>query len=70
MTDAPHRCALCTVNDRDALIERLAAALWERRRHGTLDDRPWAEAGYYWQTIFREFAVEAIEELRSFPASN
>ena len=61
MTD---RCRLCTVNDRDALIEHVAAELWESRRHGTLDDWPWAEAGSHWQRIYRELAVTAVEAMR------
>jgi len=34
-------CRLCTANDEEALVESLAADLWESRRHGTLDDYPW-----------------------------
>jgi hypothetical protein len=34
----PDRCRLCTANDREALVEHVAAALWESRRQGTLDD--------------------------------
>lgn len=59
-----HRCRLCTSNDPDGLIEHLAAALWESRRHGTLDDWPWPEAGPYWQQIYRDFAHTAVEALR------
>jgi hypothetical protein len=51
------------VNDHDALIEELAEELWESRRHGTLDDWPWAEAGPMWQSTFRGFAATAIEVL-------
>jgi hypothetical protein len=57
------RCRLCTANDLDGLIEDLAAELWESRRHGTLDDHPWAEAGPMWQRIFRDFAHTAIDVL-------
>lgn len=40
-----------------------AADLWESRRHGTLDDWPWDQAGSYWQPVFRELAETAIESL-------
>ena len=59
-----HRCRLCTANDQDALIEHVAEQLWESRRHGTLDDWPWGEAGGYWQRIMRELAATAVESLR------
>ncbi len=58
-------CRLCTANDEDALVETLAADLWESRRHGTLDDRPWEQAGDHWQRIFRDFALTALESLRA-----
>lgn len=57
------RCRLCTANDADAVIEQLAADLWESRRNGHLDDRPWVEAGDYWQRVFREFAGAAVTSL-------
>ena len=57
------RCRLCTSNDRERVIEQLAADLWESRRGGTLDDRPWLEAGDYWQAIFRHFAKTAADSL-------
>ncbi len=59
----PGRCRLYTANDRAALIETVAADLWESRRHGTLDDWPWEQAGRYWQPIYRELAETAIESL-------
>jgi hypothetical protein len=57
------RCRICTTNDRHALIEELAADLWETQRHGTLDDWPWSQASPYWQAIFRGFAETAIDLL-------
>lgn len=57
------RCRICTANDLDGLIEHVAAELWESRRHGTLDDRAWAEAGAYWQTIYRELGTTAVEAM-------
>ena len=60
---ADRRCRLCAANDVDALIEELAAELWEGRRHGTLDDFPWERAGPMWQRTFRDFAQTAIDVL-------
>ena len=57
------RCRLCTANNRAALIETVSADLWESRRHGTLDDRPWNQAGSYWQRVYRELGETAIESL-------
>lgn len=66
MDDPTHdsRCRLCTANDLEGLKEEMAAALWESRRHGTLDDRPWAEAGPMWQAIYRDFGDDAVELMR------
>ncbi|MFS0738198.1 hypothetical protein ABC347_14235 [Sphingomonas sp. 1P06PA] len=58
-----HRCRLCTANDHNALIEHIAIELWESRRHGTLDDWPWDQAGY-WQDIMRELARSAVRALQ------
>ena len=57
-------CRLCGANDLDAVIEKLAEDLWESRRHGTLDDLPWVEAGPYWQETFRDFATTAVHALK------
>lgn len=59
-----HRCRLCTANDQDAVIEHVAEQLWESCRSGSLDDRPWPEAGGYWQTIMRRQAATAVASLR------
>lgn len=63
LVDRPGRCRLCTANDREALYDHVAAAMWERRRHGTLDDRPWPDAGSYWRTKFIELAEDAVEAM-------
>ena len=60
-----HRCRLCTANDRDSLVDQVAKSLWESRRHGTADDHPFAEAGEYWQRVFRELAETAIDTLKA-----
>lgn len=53
------RCRLCTANDRDALIEQLAAELWQTR-----DGQPWVEVSDQWQHVFRQFPTAAIATLR------
>jgi hypothetical protein len=59
----PHRrCRLCTANDREDLIEQLAADLWESQRGG-LDDWPWAETSEYWRRTFRQFAEATVRSL-------
>jgi hypothetical protein len=61
-------CRLCTANDREALIEDLAAKFWAGERDDALDGRTWAQAGSYWQPIFRRFAgrpLAVMEQGRS-----
>ena len=60
----PHRCRLCSANDREAVVEQLAADLWESRRLGTLDDWPWDQTSEYWKRTFRAFAETAVDSLR------
>ncbi len=58
-------CALCDGGgDPEGLIEQVAADLWESRRHGTLCDWPWEDAGDQWQHIYRGFAETAISSIR------
>ena len=66
MSGALGRCGLCTANDREALYHHVAAAMWERRRHGTLDDRPWEKAGPYWQEKFLWMAEDAVEAMADY----
>ncbi|WP_138983992.1 hypothetical protein [Sphingomonas elodea] len=66
--DNPHdhptgRCRICTANDREALVEDLARALWDSRRSGTLDDVPLDQAAAHWQRVFHEFAQAALDIL-------
>lgn len=61
--NAAGQCRICTSTDPEGLIEHLAAALWESRRHGTPCDWPWNEAGDHWQRTYRQFAETAIEAL-------
>ena len=55
-------CLLCTSTDREGLIEKLAADMWESRQ--VADYVAWADAGPYWQQGFRELAQTAIATLR------
>ncbi|MBW6523416.1 hypothetical protein KZ810_07885 [Sphingomonas sp. RHCKR47] len=48
------RCALCRTDDRAALVEQLAAAMFESRCDGTHDYR-WDECSGY-RAIYRGFA--------------
>ncbi|MEH3120362.1 MAG: hypothetical protein PGN16_00045 [Sphingomonas phyllosphaerae] len=64
-------CALCAGGGPgdEVLVEQVADDLWESRRHGTLDDVPWAECGAYWQHIFRGFAAAAIASIKKRTAT-
>jgi hypothetical protein len=57
------RCRLCTSNDDDALIDHVAAYMWESRMERMEDRTPWADAGATWQSAFREMAVAARRAL-------
>lgn len=57
------RFRLCTSNVNDALIEHVAAYMWESRMEGMEDRTPWADAGATWQAAFREMAVAARKAL-------
>jgi hypothetical protein len=57
------RCRLCSSNDDDALIDHVAAYMWESRMERMEDRTPWAQAGATWQSAFREMAVAARQAL-------
>jgi len=57
------RCRLCRSNDEDAVIEHVAAYMWESRMERVEDRTPWADAGATWKTAFREMAVAACQAL-------
>ena len=57
------RCRLCASNDEDAVIEHVAAYMWESRMERVEDRTPWKEVGASWQTAFREMAVAAQQAL-------
>lgn len=59
-----HRCRLCTAHNHEALINDMAARLWESRRHGSPDDVPFERAVDYWRHVFLELAGTAVEALR------
>ena len=54
-------CLLCTSTDREGLIEKLAAELWESRQVDAYV--AWADAGPFWQMGFRELAETAVRGL-------
>jgi hypothetical protein len=57
------RCRLCTSNDEDAVIEHVAAYMWQSRMERVEDRTPWDEAAATWRTAFREMAVAACQAL-------
>lgn len=57
------RCRLCTSNDDEAVIEHVAAYMWESRMDHFEERTPWSEAGGTWQAAFREMAVAARQAL-------
>jgi hypothetical protein len=57
------QCRLCTSNDENAMIEHVAAYIWETRMERVEDRTPWKEAGATWQTAFLEMAVAAQQAL-------
>jgi hypothetical protein len=57
------RCRLYTSNDEDAVIEHVAAYMWQSRMERVEDRTPWDDAGATWRTAFREMAVAACQAL-------
>lgn len=53
-------CRLCTTNDREALVERVAEKMWDSRMGEFEVATPWDQAGATWQSKFREMAVVAV----------
>lgn len=57
-----------SADDRAALIERVAAAMWESRRQA--GDPPSAKAPAFWRERFVELATVAVNEVcNSMPES-
>ena len=56
-------CRLCTTNDRDTLVERVAEKMWDSRMGEFEVATPWDRAGATWQSKFREMAVVAVMAL-------
>ena len=61
------RCRICKANDREALVNDVARAMWETQSSTNPDDewRPWDRAGPYWQRIMREFANATVKVLKA-----
>lgn len=59
------RCRICGANDREALIEDMARAMWDTQKKTSKHDewQPWDQAGLYWQTIMRQFAAATLDVL-------
>ena len=58
-----NRCRLCTNNDREALVEELAARMWESQRDRAIDPDKFEDASPYWQMAFRGFASQTLSML-------
>ena len=56
------RCRLCTTNDRDGLVEQLAAEMWDRHRDRELMGS-WEEASEHWHRTMRDFARATLDML-------
>lgn len=57
------RGRLCSSADEEAVIEHIAACIWESRMKRVEDRTPWEQAGATWETAFREMAVAARQAL-------
>lgn len=61
------RCRICTANDREALIEDMAKAMWDTQittdTHSDWD--PWPEASPFWQQRMREFAAASLRAIEA-----
>lgn len=59
-------CRICTANDEEALIEKMAEAMWSTQEStdSHTDWSPWAEAGPYWQRIMLDYARASLKVLR------
>jgi hypothetical protein len=59
------RCRICTANDREALVEDMAKAMWDTQSSTNPDDewRPWDRAGPYWQRVMRQYAAACLEAI-------
>ena len=58
------RCLLCTSNDRDALTQAVARALWDSRWEE--GDLPWERADQ-WQAKYGQLAASAFASLEGRP---
>jgi DNA-directed RNA polymerase len=54
------RCRICSANDRAALIEEIAAEIWDSSRDPEIDNRSWADAGATWQRAMRRHAERVL----------
>lgn len=63
-------CRICTANDEEALIEQMAAAMWQT--YETSDTHtewdPWERATPYWRNIMLNHARASLQVLRQAAA--
>jgi len=61
-------CRICTANDRAALVEDVARAMWDTQKSTSPVDewRPWDQAGPYWHTMMRRFAEATVAALTGY----
>jgi len=59
------RCRICTANDREALTEDMAQAMWESQKSTNPDNewQPWDKAPPYWHGLMRQYAAECLKEI-------
>jgi hypothetical protein len=64
------RCRICSANDRESLINEMAAEMWNTQRSSNKDDewRPWEQAGPYWHQMMRQFAEATLNVLQREPS--
>ena len=60
-------CRICSANDKAALVEDIAQAMWGTQRSSDPADewQPWEQAGAYWQRVMRQFAEATVKTLRA-----
>lgn len=56
------RCRLCSANDRDALAEEMAEALWQRTLEEGFEP-DWQQASPFWRKRFRYHAEVFLDVL-------
>jgi hypothetical protein len=65
------RCRICTANDREALIEDMARAMWDSQESTNPDDewQPWDKAPPYWHGLMRSYATDCLKQIEKMATS-